>query len=69
MSAQKLLIRNLGGPYAVAPLLDPPVDQCLVRRWADGWPMPAARLDQIRRLQQTRNKTVTINQKPQRKKP
>ncbi len=59
MSLQKLLIRSLGGPYVLAPLLDPPVEQCLVRRWANGYRIPAARIEQMRAL--AKNKTLNLS--------
>lgn len=59
MIAHKLLIRMLGGPYVLGPLLDPPVDQCLVRRWADGHPIPAVRIEQMRAL--AKNKTLNLS--------
>jgi len=56
--AQMLLIHSLGGPRAVGPLLDPPVETCVVYRWASGHKhIPSDRLNQLRNLQRTCGKT------------
>lgn len=47
-----LLIHALGGPRVVAPLLDPPVEPCVVSQWANGRKsIPSERLQQLRSLQ------------------
>lgn len=49
---QVLLIHSLGGPRVVAPLLDPPVEPCVVYRWASGRKsIPSERIQQLRSLQ------------------
>lgn len=56
-AAHMLLIQSLGGPRTVAPLLDPPVEVCVVYRWVNGYKIPSDRLDQLRNLQRTCGKT------------
>lgn len=60
-AAQMLLIHTLGGPRAVGPLLDPPVEVCVVYRWANGRKtIPSERLEQLRNLQRNKSKTLTL---------